>query len=418
MSGLWSSRGDVERMRLGAILGSGASGEVRLATLSAAEPLHDSYLLGSHNRDSSCLELTVQTHLPGEAAQDYGRVPPTAIVTSCYDWQQQHRPRPVALKCVWAEVEAEDSGRVDVDTVTATGSRRSRGRGGRSSEAQRSTLRHEASVLERLRGCPGVVQLLTPGVVTATARLPSHASNHSVHHPPSLDDVLYSPPSKGSPPSTLAPPCQDCVALGVEFMPGGSLSDLRKRWWQQHRSPLPPSVLRHCMREVTAALACVHGRGVVHGDVKGRNVLLAADGSARLCDFGSASILWEEKGERECEGGKRGGAAAAAHMCPCMHREAKQEGGSAGRQAGSDNEAQRAACEGTEAAEAEASRSSSPSALPCPHRAAGTIFWMSPEAARQLPLAPASDVWSLGCLLIEMASGVPPWSNNCAPVSA
>ena len=401
----------MDSVRLGAILGSGASGEVRLATVSTAEPSHELHRLASPDGDGTYLELSAE--MPNEAAQGRSRLgcgPQAAIVTPGHH-RQQHKT--LALKCVW--VDGERRGRADTGAVPATGSGRSRGKGSPGSEAQSNALRHEACVLERLRGCPGVVQLLTQGVVTATAKLPSPASNESVNRPP-FDTAQCSPTGQGSRTSEHTPLRLNCAALGVEFVPGGSLSDLRKRWWQQQRAPLPPSVLRHCIREATAALACVHGRGVVHGDVKGRNVLLAADGSVRLCDFGSASILWEVNGGRGGEGSVTGG--AAAQLCPCMHRDSKQEGGSAGRHGASGNEAKPPAPMGADVAEGEASSSPSACPLPCAHRAPGTIFWMSPEAARQQPLSPASDVWSLGCLLLEMASGVPPWSSNCTPVSA
>ncbi len=41
-------------------------------------------------------------------------------------------------------------------------------------------------------------------------------------------------------------------------------------------------------RAIAAAYAGLHGRGVVHGDVHPRNVLVAADGGVRLIDFGLA----------------------------------------------------------------------------------------------------------------------------------
>ena len=47
---------------------------------------------------------------------------------------------------------------------------------------------------------------------------------------------------------------------------------------------------RHC-HGLIAALAHIHGRGVVHRDVKLANVLIAADGLVRLCDFGHAAIV-------------------------------------------------------------------------------------------------------------------------------
>eukprot|EP01001_Neometanema_parovale_P008906 NODE_515_length_2381_cov_86.380868_g489_i0.p1 GENE.NODE_515_length_2381_cov_86.380868_g489_i0~~NODE_515_length_2381_cov_86.380868_g489_i0.p1 ORF type:complete len:703 (-),score=84.88 NODE_515_length_2381_cov_86.380868_g489_i0:176-2284(-) len=42
-------------------------------------------------------------------------------------------------------------------------------------------------------------------------------------------------------------------------------------------------------------------------------------------------------------------------------------------------------------------------------RLVGTVPWMAPEVARGMEYSPASDIWSVGCTVIEMLSGKPPW---------
>jgi serine/threonine-protein kinase len=63
--------------------------------------------------------------------------------------------------------------------------------------------------------------------------------------------------------------------------------DLRRRL--RADGPLPPSVAADVVAQVADALAYVHQRGVVHGDIKPGNILVPVDGSpVRLADFGIA----------------------------------------------------------------------------------------------------------------------------------
>ncbi|KAK7333213.1 hypothetical protein VNO80_29978 [Phaseolus coccineus] len=127
--------------------------------------------------------------------------------------------------------------------------------------------------------------------------------------------------------------------LHMEYMPGGTLADL------------DADVEEYLVRQYTwclvSALKHVHANGVVHCDVKGKNVLIGdgANGcSCKLADFGSAM---EFAGE---------GLPAASPR--------------------------------------------------------GSPLWMAPEVIRQECQGPASDVWSLGCTVIEMLRGKPPWEGN------
>ncbi|CAD6230176.1 unnamed protein product [Miscanthus lutarioriparius] len=73
--------------------------------------------------------------------------------------------------------------------------------------------------------------------------------------------------------------------LFLEYAPGGSLADEVAR----NGGSLEERAIRAYAADVLRALAYLHGdRSVVHGDVKARNVLIGADGRAKLADFGCA----------------------------------------------------------------------------------------------------------------------------------
>ncbi|WP_406367302.1 serine/threonine-protein kinase [Streptomyces sp. NBC_01546] len=72
--------------------------------------------------------------------------------------------------------------------------------------------------------------------------------------------------------------------LVMELLPGASLQH------RLDRGPLEPAETARIGREVLAGLRAAHAAGIRHRDVKPANVLLRADGSAVLTDFGIAAI--------------------------------------------------------------------------------------------------------------------------------
>ena len=73
------------------------------------------------------------------------------------------------------------------------------------------------------------------------------------------------------------------LCLLFEWQPRGDLFDLLKQ-----RGALAEPAARYYAACLVEALAHVHASGFCHRDVKPENVLLGADGRARLCDFGGA----------------------------------------------------------------------------------------------------------------------------------
>jgi serine/threonine protein kinase len=71
--------------------------------------------------------------------------------------------------------------------------------------------------------------------------------------------------------------------LFLEFAPGGSLADQVSR-----AGGLDEYNIQAYAADVARGLAYLHGQSMVHGDIKARNVVIGADGRAKLADFGCA----------------------------------------------------------------------------------------------------------------------------------
>lgn len=72
--------------------------------------------------------------------------------------------------------------------------------------------------------------------------------------------------------------------LVMEYVNGCTLSE------RLDRGGFSPAELQALAVELLSAIACVHNHGILHRDVKPANVLLGADGRARLTDFGLARL--------------------------------------------------------------------------------------------------------------------------------
>ncbi len=57
------------------------------------------------------------------------------------------------------------------------------------------------------------------------------------------------------------------------------------------RGAMPPERVVEIARQVAAALGFAHEQGIIHRDVKPENIMLAADGTAKLADLGLATFL-------------------------------------------------------------------------------------------------------------------------------
>jgi serine/threonine protein kinase len=71
----------------------------------------------------------------------------------------------------------------------------------------------------------------------------------------------------------------------MEFVEGGTLRDILGI-----RKKLVPDEALRIMEECAAGLAYAHTRGLTHRDIKATNILIAAQGQAKLVDFGLAEL--------------------------------------------------------------------------------------------------------------------------------
>ncbi|CAA7408392.1 unnamed protein product [Spirodela intermedia] len=125
----------------------------------------------------------------------------------------------------------------------------------------------------------------------------------------------------------------------------------------KRRGGLDERTISGYTRGILSGLAYLHSAGIVHCDLKGHNVLVVGAGE-----------------EEDDDGGvKLADFGCARRDSACGHQ---------------------------------------------PGVVAGTPLFMAPEVARGVEQGPEADVWALGCTVIEMATGQPPWLDVADPIAA
>ncbi|KAG2390408.1 Mitogen-activated protein [Vigna angularis] len=120
------------------------------------------------------------------------------------------------------------------------------------------------------------------------------------------------------------------------------------KFMREHCGAMTESVVRNFTRHILSGLAYLHSNKTIHRDIKGANLLVNGSGIVKLADFGLAKILMGNSYDLSLK---------------------------------------------------------------------GSPYWMAPEVVKgsiknesNLDVVTGIDIWSLGCTIIEMLTGKPPWS--------
>ena len=171
---------------------------------------------------------------------------------------------------------------------------------------------------------------------------------------------------------------RDKVYIFMEYCSGGSVAGLL-----EHGRIEDETVIMVYALQMLEGLAYLHQAGIVHRDIKPENVLLDHNGVIKYVDFGAAKIIARQ--------GKTLMAVEATPIPP--HKTDRQVDGKGPNNA-------------TGLPRGNAQKSMT-----------GTPMYMSPEVIRgDVPATSnsrhsgAADIWSLGCVILEMSTGRRPWS--------
>lgn len=90
------------------------------------------------------------------------------------------------------------------------------------------------------------------------------------------------------------------LLIVMEYVDGGTLKD------RVENGPMPPDEAIPILRQILQAFRDAHGAGVIHRDIKPQNIMLTAEGTVKITDFGIAKLRRPDSGETVTQGGQGG----------------------------------------------------------------------------------------------------------------
>lgn len=135
----------------------------------------------------------------------------------------------------------------------------------------------------------------------------------------------------------------------LEYVPGGSVLSMLQSY-----GPFEEPLIRNFIRQVLIGLSYLHGEDIIHRDIKGANILIDIKGTVKISDFGISKKVNRSSSSIE-----------------------------------EDSTAQ--------------SKNSRRASLQ------GSVYWMAPEVVKQTAYTKKADIWSVGCLIVEMFTGKHPF---------
>ncbi|KAK5945457.1 ATP binding [Knufia obscura] len=142
----------------------------------------------------------------------------------------------------------------------------------------------------------------------------------------------------------------------LEYVPGGSIAAMLKQY-----NTFPEPLTRNFTRQILDGLSYLHSRNIIHRDIKGANILVDNRGAVKISDFGVSKQTTSNL---------------------------------------------------TNPSTLSDTTANAPTALSAPGNRTslqGSVFWMAPEVVRQTGQSIKSDIWSVGCLIVEMFTGSRPF---------